>query len=483
MVYGQDMLWGAGNAASVQGGFPLKDIRAEGGILHYHYLGDVVVGLTAMAGNILPYEAEIYYFYPVVCLFMILSLYAVAKEYTGDKNKALLFPFALLFLNGMGGNSMEIMRNMNNVATATLFTSALLCLIFSLDKRENLRTKKSFLALVLLGVGSILTKNMYGAMVLCAILAALAAGILFSKKIDKWAVISAATLAIVLLFTYIFVFNGANNNLVLQPKNNIFTQLVGIFKQQPIGIILFVVAGIISIRHIKSLSFSLYLVNAAAIGSVLAYLLFSHYSGSEIYFVYLAIYFFIICAMDGIDVTLKIKPVAVCMAVLAAALMVGEVIALAPVGRQGIQIAMRSLDMRPQYPLTTQSIQSGDEEGAMYLRENMAKGEVFAVNRTSRDMQGGDGVRHYYTAMSGRQAYVEGWRYIMDYGYDYYQLRYRLEQVEDVIYQQDDTETAYSIARENGIDYLLVSLPLKPKGFAGDSPVFKNDAVEIYKVK
>ena len=108
--------------------------------------------------------------------------------------------------------------------------------------------------------------------------------------------------------------------------------------------------------------------------------------------------------------------------------------------------------------------------------------EVFAVNRNAKDPTVGEGTWHYYTAVSGRQCYVESWRYSMDYGADYTRLRYQLEQVSDRIFAQTQAQDAFALARSEGIRYLLVSRPLKPEGFVGAQPIFENNAVLIYEV-
>ncbi len=261
----------------------------------------------------------------------------------------------------------------------------------------------------------------------------------------------------------------------------------------PLGSILWLASIILSFLRRHRLPFSRLIVNASALGGLLAYFIFHHYSASQQYFLLSAFLFMWFCALDLLPYlntsTSNIIHIAFfqragrwCIGVLACFSIVCTVLTLLPVGRKGVQVALRCAGLRPQYPYTVQTITPGDEQAALWLHTHMRSDEVFAVNRNAKDPSVGEGTWHYYTAVSGRQAYVESWRYSMDYGHDYNELRYQLEQVNDVLFAAPDAQTAFSIARSAGIRYLLVSKPLRPEPFSGATPIYENETAAIYEV-
>ena len=151
--------------------------------------------------------------------------------------------------------------------------------------------------------------------------------------------------------------------------------------------------------------------------------------------------------------------------------------------RQGVQIALRCYGLRPQYEYTEQTVTADDEQAAIWLRDNMSTDEVFATNRNGKAVDAADGTWHYYTAVSGRQAFVEGWRYAMDYSVEYSLLRHNLEEVSDKIFSCETAHEAFKIAAENDIDYLLMWRTRRPEGYPDAEPVFENDSCIIYKVQ
>ena len=156
---------------------------------------------------------------------------------------------------------------------------------------------------------------------------------------------------------------------------------------------------------------------------------------------------------------------------------------IAQPARVGVQVALRCAGLRPSYPAYADTVTPAEEEATPWLKQAMAPDEVFAVNRNAKDPAIGEGTWHYYTAMSERQAFCENWRYSMDYGYDYYQLRHDLEQVSDAIFAAPDAATAFALARENDIQWLYVSRVIRQEGFAGAEPAFENQAALIYRVE
>lgn len=493
MEYHQDMLWSVGNAAAVQLGAPLPDIRAVGALLYYHYLGDALSGFAALFSGVLPYEAVCFYSYPLILFFLCLGLYSAARAYGAQRRTAALLPFCILFLNGWQSDmTLNILRNMNGVATATALTAAVLVFFFR-EPCGGMRSACYYIAYCLSVLALLMSKNLYGILLCCAAVASVLFGLIFQRRLHRHGLMLGGLGAALFAFCWFFVYRNAVNNLVLTlwltPAQLARAVLLGL----PLGSVLWLAGTVHGFLHRHALPFPRLVVNAAVLGGLLAYFIFHHYSASQQYFLLAAFLFMWFCALDVLPF-LRTSAVDLphaaalhrlgrwAVASLACFSLACAALTLVPVGRKGVQVALRCAGLRPPYPYTVQTATPGDELAALWLRAHMRPNEVFAVNRNAKDPVVGEGTWHYYTAVSGRQAYVESWRYSMDYGHDYTELRFQLEQVSDVLFASPDTETAFAIARTAGIRYLLVSKPCRPEPFSGASPVYENEAAAIYEV-
>ncbi len=483
MTYHQDMMWSVGNAAAVQLGSPLPDIRTAGSLLRYHYFADALPGLIAMFAGVLPYEAVCFYSYPILLFFLVLCLYTAARQYGACPSASAVLPFAVLFLNGWkSGAILNLLRNMNGVATATALTAALLTLLFPLLGKGARLTAGRWAACCCGMLVLLMSKNLYGILLCCALAATVVFGLLFQRRLYRNALLLAGSGFALFGLCWFFVYRYAINNLVFSIWQSPAALARDLFLGLPLGAVLWLAAAFLALRRFREISPARLVVNAAAAGGLLAYFLFHHYSASQEYFLLAAFLFCWFGALDLLPAVAAHRPLCAGAGLLGAVCLLCTAATLLPVGRSGVQVALRCLDLRPEYPYTVETVTAGDEAAALWLRENMEPDEVFAVNRNAKDPAVGEGTWHYYTAVSGRQCYVESWRYSMDYGADYTRLRYQLEQVSDQIFAQAQAEDAFALARAEGIDYLLVSRALKPDGFAGAQPVFENDAAYIYEV-
>jgi hypothetical protein len=141
------------------------------------------------------------------------------------------------------------------------------------------------------------------------------------------------------------------------------------------------------------------------------------------------------------------------------------------------------MGLRPPFERQYAALTPDDEAAALWLKENMKAGDIFATNRNERSLDSRDGIFHGYTALSERQAFVEGWSYAMDYTTSYFLLRHNLEVVSDGLFACAGYEEAAEMARQNGIAYLLLHLPTKGAPFVGGRPVFETGTVLIYRVE
>lgn len=121
-----------------------------------------------------------------------------------------------------------------------------------------------------------------------------------------------------------------------------------------------------------------------------------------------------------------------------------------------------------------------------WLSENAAPNDLFATNRIDAQPGTGEGVSCIYTALSGRQAYMEGYTYAVT----------NMGVAEAAVAEKKAVNAAFfsantspseivRLARENGVRYLVVSLQ-----FPGDTIqlvqfplVYENSKVQIYRVE
>ncbi len=483
MVYPQDMLWRTANAGAVQLGSPFMDIQLYGSQLSYHYLGDAISGFGAMFSGVLPYEATCFYTYPFLLLFLVVGLYAAARTYGASEKQAAVMPFAVLFLNGWRSRiALDIMLDMNGLATATGLTCAVLIYIFRAEKDETV-SPRFYVAFALSTLTLLMSKNLYSMLLTCALLASVVFGLVFQHCFYRRGLLMAGIGGGFFALCWHFVYQFAQKNLILSVWQTPKDLCLDVLRSLPLGAVLWLISVVCSAIHRQELSFGRLVVNAAAIGGLMAYYIYYHYAASQAYFLLASLLFMWFCALDIEPLLKKCKPLRWGAGVLACACLAATVITLAPYGYNGFEAARHTLGVRPEYPRGPQTVTAADEETAMWLRENLKPDEMFATNRNARDpYYAKEGIWHYLTAMSGRQAYVEGWLYGLTYGHDYDEMRRQLEQVNDVMFACEDAETAFAMAQQEGIDYLVVTKWLRPAPFVGAEPVFETEDTAIYKV-
>ncbi len=486
MQYHQDMMWSVGNGVAVRFGSPLVDMRSIDGFLYYHYLSDTVVGFISLVGNLSVYNAACYYNYPILVAVLSVGLYAVGSRFNVDKKIAVLLPFGLLFLHGFGGlMSANYTRNYNGVMAASALSSAVLYLLaLSLDNKFNFKSGIKFCLGFVLAISALLmSKNLYGILILCAVAATVIFSLIVSRRLYRFQLLLAALGGLVFLLLWQTIFRFALNNLVMEIWKELPDLLYEAFIWAPFCAILYVISLVSSLKNIKKLSFMRLLVNAAAVGGMLAYFLFFHYSSSQTYFLLAAIYFMWFCGVELLPSILKNRRLIAVSAIVAVVTLFGTATMVLPEMRTGVQVALRCLELRPQYPYYGNTVTAGDEQAALWLKENTDRDEIFATNRNAQDMEIGEGTWHYYTAVSERRSFAESWRYAMDYGTDYFVMRHNLEEVSDVLFRLDTTDEAFALAREYDIDYLLMSTAVREHPFDGADPVYENESVRIYRVE
>ncbi len=265
-----------------------------------------------------------------------------------------------------------------------------------------------------------------------------------------------------------------------------YVWLVGIgiadaFLMMPFQFVLWLRAVPGALRHLPKLDPAHTLLHAGTVGGFLAYHIFWHESSSQVYFALFAMICMTLLAVEQLPKLRKFGLMTAAGWVCGAAGLVTTVcmvLALCRIG--GVQLA-RTVGLAE--PVSApNAATANDEEAALWMRDNLPAGTVFATNRTSSTPAPADedGISNLYTAFSGVQCYMEGWTYAMsNMGVEQSIVEHRRAVVTQLFDGTADTDTLTALCEEEGIDCLVWS-----KRFGGSapalSPAFENADVAVY---
>ena len=156
-------------------------------------------------------------------------------------------------------------------------------------------------------------------------------------------------------------------------------------------------------------------------------------------------------------------------------------------GGSGIRQFLLHYDILEKYPYIW-CIKAEDEQAGLYLKDNMLEGELFITNRTHTGA--GEGLSNVYTCFSGKQSYMEGFKYtVSNMGIDFEtQVRPRLDNVGSVfgIYdmEQKDTADIAQMCKQLNIRYAVFSTQFEgvTDSLENFETVFSQGTVKIYKI-
>lgn len=490
--YHQDMLWSVGNAAAVSFGFPLHDMRAAGLTLHYHFFNDGIAGILSHCTGCTAWHGLCFYWYVPILLLSILGLERVARKLTGSPRLACLTAPLVYFCNpALSTMPFNLFTNANAQGTALLALSGLLLLVTQLPAKAPNRELVGYFLLGLFCFGSTcMIKSPMGALAILALAAACIVGA-FTKKVRPSHLALLGGAAAAFGCVYLLVLRHATNNLVFTTLANLIQlpQAYRLYFALPL-LLLYLGSLLYSLRHFKELSLTTLLVNAFSIGGMLAYVLYSHYSFSQVYFALSAVPCGVLAALPALQAlgrwlkshqprlhSCGIGVLCVLLLLCFGVQLYGSRDSL----RQGVQGLLRCAGLR-ESETTERTITDEDWEAATWLRENTAPDAVFLSNRNNKQFDAAEGVFHFFSAASQRQCYLESYRYAMDYDNAYHEIRRRLETISDAIYYRLPEADAFALAQSEQVDYILVSL-LVPNAPNWDTPpVYENSLVRIYAV-
>ena len=482
-VYNQDALWGVGSAGSAWYGFPIVDLRTAGGIFHYHYFSDVVAGLAAVFSGQHTWDVNFFFLRPLWPALLLLGCYAVARNFGASVWQAFICPVGVGL--GMFRNYAAVLytfSNPNNVTQSYIYMFSAV-LVLQHAQKEGFANKKHIPAILLTLVAALWSKGSVGLLFLIGLCAAWAVYAFLQKRFYPYLAAGLVLGLVAAALLMGLLFSGANIN-VYTEISLVRTRevLTGIVRENAPLLLFYLVALVHALRRFTSLSFMELALHAVAFGGIMANCIFNHYGGADTYFMLVSLFVMWLCLAPALPNIFADKRKGAAAVAVVAFCVVCNMLTLLPILRHGVQAGMRCIGIRPPFEAVYETLTPSDEAAALWLREHMSADDVFATNRNERDLQNRDGVFQGYTALSGRQAYVEGWFYAMEYSMEYTQLRHNLEGVSDVIFACETYDEAAALARENGITYLLLHLPTKGVPFEGGEPVFVTDTVLIYRV-
>ena len=521
IILNQDFLWNVGNAESFRIRFIPEDIRFVGVQLHYHYLTELVAGALSLATYISAYNILGFYLGPYIILALIYSIYTFGKTfYNGSAKKAKYFTFALFIFgcaslwkilpNGQGlfwnTNIYHMVSNINSQGTAIIF----LCIYSSV----LLYCMHNHFKVKLIDIGILVAaffllcfaKGPVAAIVVCA--SSITLLWLFAQKKVNWkGFITALLLGGLFIVVYtLFFSSGANTSVrfdiwrtleftyfapYLQQIYdwNLYIWYIALFTimvfhtfcMAPFQFFLYGTGLIKDVKHLFNLEGDRLYANSVAIGGMFAFYLFNHPSMSQLYFIFLALFFINLLAADKMDqlqwkkISSKIAMVLACVG-----LTTNVFLYINLLGSGARQFA-RNNGIIEKYPY--EFVMNIDDEIAMqWLRENTGTEILFATNRIHTGAAQ-EGLSNLYSALSGRQGYMEGFKYALtNMGVPEDIIVHRLEVNNALFEVSTSPDELQKLCEETGITHIVYC-----EQFWGDEEqlacfelVFESDTVRIY---
>ena len=523
LLLSQDFMWTVGNRESFKIDFPPTDIRYVGITLKYHYLTEMAAGALSIVTGISRYDTVAFYMQLFIAMFLLAALFEFGTEYYGEEKKALLFVLSFFTLGCLSlwkaipggrslfGNSLTetLISNINSQATAFAFLSVFATSLLKISKADRLQMF-DFLTAVLSFVMVIFSKSPIGAICAIALVCRLAVAVIGKNTDCKTAVTAAVVTGIFALVYFGYLSAGAEKSTVFTYgktlESGYFKNYLALFRAKsrtlyllsvpvfmilqsfcvaPFQLLTVVPKAFKDLFRLFKLDFFKLWCYACGIGGLLAFFIVWHEAYSQVYFLYAAIFFLNLLAVEYFDFS---KPgiknalqylfmgLSICTALCLYINFCGS----------GLRQYLFHYNILPKYDYKY-CVKSEDELAGLYLRENMAGDELFITNRTHTGA--GEGLSNVYTCFSGRQSYMEGWKYTMsNMGVSWEEVAPRVENVGKIFgqYGQEpvSAKQILDICRGIGVKYAVYS-----SQFDGDNTniecfekVFVTGTVTIYKI-
>ena len=521
----RDLLWNIGNGNAFTHAFPPQDIRFVGVRFSYHYLTELIVGGLSLVSGASSYDIFVFFSGPVFIAVQLIALYCLGRcFYQDNRKKSLLLPIVLFGFQcaSMWGifsqqesvfsNTMlkHLITNINAQATACIFL-CIFTVLFTILARQKFKANWKlfaayFASFLLLAVA----KGPQAALVLCSLVVTMVFVLLFQKPNYLGALLClVGTTGLFALIYSILFSSGANSSMtfsIFSMENSLAYQTLSpladwLCAHLPIsGYVWLICIGIINafcmipfqfslwlrglphtIRHLFHLDAGHIFANGIVAGGFLAYHLFWHPNSSQAYFALAAIFFITLLAVEQLPSLKNFKkisfyPIAICgiIGLITTACMV------VTYGGNGFKQLLSTIGILPPQ-ISANNVLAEDEQAMVWLAKNTDNQIVFSTNRTSSNPNELDGISNVYSALSGRQGYMEGWTYaVSNMGVSQEIVSHRQSVTEQLFSGTLSQESFQLLCNQEGINCLIYS-----KNYSGImpdylSPAFENSAVSIY---
>lgn len=527
----QDLLWNVGNAASFKLAVPPVDIRFAGVPLRYHFLNELLAATFSQLTGISCYDILAFYQQPFMLAVLLLCLYQFASTvFHGSRLKSCLFVFSF-FLLGCATlwrvfrtgtsiywnlNALHLITNINSQATGTIFLCAFSGLFVALARRKFAGAPLLRVFLCLSFVMLCFSKGPVGAIIICAVTASLAAGLLF-KKTNGPALMTGLVLIALFALVYTNMYSGGaasstqlnlTGTLSVGPlwgfmlphlykgpaafySTAFLLYLAQSFLTMPAQFPFYLLSLGRDLTRLSQLALHGFYFQSAAAGGLLAYFIFAHCGMSQMYFLFAALFFINLLAVEkGVNFFAlpSARPrakkfgrvlVGICLAIGLAS----SLFSYAYLGGKGLRQWLRSAGWYPQKEYYFHPATRDDEAAALWLENNAPPGSIFATNRVYQSY-----VSQFFSSFSQRQAYMEGYHYTKtNMGVSEQLIQERWQVLQQLFGGGLVPEDVAKLAREQCITHLVYVDTPNDIGageiqFAALEKVFDSPTVRIYKI-
>lgn len=521
----QDMLWNVGNAAALCRDFPAQDLRFSGVQLVYHYLTDLLLGALSLVSGAGLYDIYAFFAGPLFLAAEVTAVRALAACFFGPDKKHFYTLAALLYLPGCAslwkplrdGESIfgstqlrHLVTNINAQATAFVFLAAFLCVLRLLGQQRFRLMPREMLTLLLSFALLCVAKGPLAAIIVCSFAVTMLLVLLFQKPDPRGAWLCLLGAAGIFVFFYQALYAAGAGSMefsafamrdtycyrLFSPLADRLRQLlplisgyvwlavIGIvdsFCMLPLQMVLWVFTLPAALRRLFRLAPERLVLNGAVVGGFLAYHLFRHTSSSQVYFALTAMLAACILAAEPAEAAWQRggwRRLGLC--VLGAAATVSTVCTVAYHGAQAVRQLRATVSTQEARP-ADRDVTAADEAAMLWLQQTAPPGAVFATNRISSTPDLGDSISNSYSALSGCQAYLEGWTYAMtNMGVDPTE-RGRRQWINDQMFlPQTAPEQVRAWCAEDSIRYLVLAKRWPGGVNPALEPVYENSDVAIY---
>lgn len=520
-VIHQDILWNTGNAAALKRSFPPWDSRFLGIQLKYHFFADLIVAVFSMVSGLSCFAIYLGGIQPLLLAALVLCLYCLGMQfYKGNKNKSFLFTVLIFSASSAGvvwglperndlfGNTFiyHLLTNINGQTMA-----ALCCAVFAGLFVLALQSEKTYFwpraALCLLAFGVFcLAKGPQAAIAACA---AIVTGVycLLGKNKSKKGLVLGLLIAVVFAASYALLYSGgAQSSMFLDIRGtlgqSVFAKYVsfeegvqayhwGLLAVQlllaaplPLFCAAYAFVKDVKANGILNIASERFFCYAAGGGGLLAFGLFTHNSYSQLYFLFVSVFFLCLPAADALPRIISSKKTPAALRAVACVLAVSTALsAAASYASYTVKGAARLGGKAQQTEMLPYTL--ADENAALWLKENTPQNAIFATNRIHSGPVH-KGVSNFFSAISERQAHMEGFTYVQtNMGIPFDMLEDHVN-ANALLFSEDSTaEEILQTARERGISYLIYceeSEGSRKQLDAAFELVFEGTGTAVYKI-